>query len=125
MDISILMIFSRSSPRSPKSMERLMLRHMFSVFLLWYISKHKAYGYELIKRFDTEKGFRLTTASQLYPMLKGLLRQGLLTQEREMQGRRVRKLYRVTAEGKRALAEAKRCMRQNPLKLEFLREMIS
>jgi PadR family transcriptional regulator, regulatory protein PadR len=119
------MLIHPPSAKTRKEFEKLALRHMFSTFLLWFISKHKVHGYELIKRFEKEEGFRVTTASQLYPMLKSLLNQGLLAQEKEMHGLRARKIYRITPKGRALLSEARRCMHQNPLKLEFLREMVS
>ncbi len=119
------MIIHPHANRSRKAIEKMALRHIFSTFLLWYLSKGPVHGYELIKRLEKEEGFRVTSASQLYPMLKALTRQGLVSVEKQMQGRRVRKVYRVTKKGLAHLAEAKRCMRMNPLKLEFLREMVA
>jgi PadR family transcriptional regulator PadR len=119
------MIIHPASAKSRKAFEKLAMRHMFSTFLLWYISKGRMYGYELIKRLEDEEGLRVTTASQMYPMLKFLSKQGLVSQEKEMQGRRARKVYQITPKGRALLQEAKKCMHQNPLKLEFLREMVA
>ena len=119
------MIIPPPGMKGRKSFERMALRHMFSTFLLWYISRGRMHGYELIKRLEEEEGFRVITASQLYPMLKSLSKQGLVTQEREMQGRRARKVYRITQKGRVRLQEAKKCMRASPMKLEFLREMVA
>lgn len=110
--------------RGRKDFEKQMLKHMFSTFLLWYISKHKTYGYELMKKLEGEEGFRITGPGQLYPLLKEMTRNGLISQRRELQGRRARKMYSITADGKDALREAKRCMRENPLKRQFLLEMV-
>lgn len=115
---------SKGRPAGRRAFEKMVLRHMLSTFLLWYISKHKTYGYELIKRFDAEEKFRVVSASQLYPLLKSLMKEGLISQEKEMQGRRARKVYRITAAGKLKLAYAKKCMCESPLKREFLREMV-
>ncbi|MCI0504231.1 PadR family transcriptional regulator [Candidatus Micrarchaeota archaeon] len=111
--------------KNRKAFERMAMRHMFSAFLLWYISKGRVHGYELIKRLEKEEGFRVTTPSQLYPMLKSLMKQGFVSQEREMRGKRARKVYRITAKGRVLLQDVKKCMRKNPLKLEFLREMVA
>jgi DNA-binding PadR family transcriptional regulator len=107
-----------------RAFEKKAMRHMFSTFLLWYISKHKTHGYELIKRLDEEERFHVITASQLYPMLKSLLKQGLISQKKEMQGKRARKVYDITGAGRAILAQAKKCMCESPLKRQFLREMV-
>ncbi|MFH0885109.1 MAG: PadR family transcriptional regulator [Candidatus Micrarchaeota archaeon] len=116
------MAFSDAGNR--RAFEKRVMRHMFSTFLLWYISKHRTHGYELIKRLDEEEKFHVITASQLYPMLNSLLKQGLISQERVMQGKRVRKVYNITGAGRAALAQAKKCMCESPLKRQFLREMV-
>lgn len=113
-----------SGPEGRRAFEKMALRYMFSTFLLWYISKNRTYGYELIKRLDAEEKFRVVSASQMYPMLKSLTKQGLVSVEREMQGRRARKVYRITAAGRAALAKAKKCICVSPLKREFLKEMV-
>ncbi len=111
------------SPKNRKAFERHIVRHMFPTFLLWYISKHKAHGYGLIKQLESEEGFRVVTASQIYPVLKSLMKRGLISQELAMQGRRARKVYRITRKGAAALAQARECMCRSPLRREFLREM--
>ncbi len=100
-------------------------RYMFSSFLLWYISKRRMYGYELIKKIEDEEGFPALTASRLYPALKGMVRKGLISQTTEMQGRRAKKVYRITHAGRSALAETKRYIASKPLRRRFLREMSS
>lgn len=107
-----------------KSFHKQMMRHMLSTFLLWYISKHKTYGYELIKTMEAEEGFRVMTASQIYPILKDLTKRGLVSQDKEMQGRRARKVYHLTEKGRDALQSAKKHMRKSPLRREFLLEMV-
>ncbi|MEW6721903.1 MAG: PadR family transcriptional regulator [Candidatus Micrarchaeota archaeon] len=101
------------------------MRHMFSAFLLWYISKHRAHGYELIKRLEEEEGARVITASHLYPILKNMTRQGLIAQKREMRGRRARKVYHITPKGREALRGAKKCLHGKPLRRQFLRELVA
>jgi DNA-binding PadR family transcriptional regulator len=121
IDISFNML---TSPESRRTFDKRMMRHMFSTFLLWYISRNRTHGYELIKRLEKEEKFKVIGASQLYPMLKALMRQGLISQKREMQGKRARKVYHITQKGREALQAAKRCMCQSPLKRQFLREMV-
>ena len=107
-----------------KDFEKHMMRHMFSTFLLWFISKKQIHGYQMIKQLEEEEGFKIITASQLYPILKDLMKQGLIAQKKEMQGQRARKVYTITEKGKAALFDAKKCMCEKPLKRAFLREMV-
>lgn len=101
-----------------------MLRHMLSTFLLWFISKKPKHGYEIIKSLESEEGFRAMTASSLYPLLKELTSAGLISQRKEMHGRRARKTYHATEKGLEALRQARMMMRKKPLKRQFLLEMV-
>lgn len=55
--------------------------------------------------------YRLS-AGTLYPILHGLERQGYLRSTVTLTGGRTRRLYRVTREGRRALAEARRRVKE-------------
>jgi PadR family transcriptional regulator PadR len=99
-------------------------RYMFSSFLLWYISKHDMYGYELIKKIEQEEGFPALTASRLYPVLKGMMRRGLISRKTQMQGNRAKKVYTITAAGRAALADTKKYVAGKPLRRQFLRELV-
>jgi DNA-binding PadR family transcriptional regulator len=102
-----------------------MARHMFSAFLLWYFSKHEGHGYELLKKIEAEEGgLKVITASQLYPLLKDMTKQGLLRQTKAMQGKRARKIYQLTDKGREALRDIRRKMHAKPLRRQFLREMV-
>jgi DNA-binding PadR family transcriptional regulator len=107
-----------------REFEKQMMRHMLSTFLLWFISKKPTHGYEIIKSLEGEEGFRVMTASQLYPLLKELTKAGLIFQQKEMQGKRARKTYHVTEKGLEALRAARKMMQQKPLKRQFLKEMV-
>jgi len=96
---------------------------MLSTFLLWMISKKPMHGYELIKKIEEDGGFKVVTASRLYPILKSLTKNGLIVRENELNGRRVRKVYHITGKGQLALKNIKRCMLESELKRKFLREM--
>lgn len=56
------------------------------------------YGYNLIGTME-EKGIKLE-ANTLYPLMRRLEAQGLLTSEWETGGAKPRKYYRITEEGK-------------------------
>ncbi|MEW6035784.1 MAG: PadR family transcriptional regulator [Candidatus Micrarchaeota archaeon] len=112
-------------PASRRGFEKQMMRYLFSTFMLWLISKGPIHGYEILKRIEGERGMRMLAPSQIYPVLKNLTRMGLVTAERKMHGRRVRKVYHITGKGKEALREARRCVFQSSLKRQFLREMVA
>jgi PadR family transcriptional regulator, regulatory protein PadR len=61
----------------------------------------KMYGYEITQRVkDLSVGTILLTEGALYPTLHRMEKQGLLKTETVMVGKRVRKYYRLTPEGK-------------------------
>ena len=61
----------------------------------------KRYGYDLISRLD-EKGLEIEQGT-LYPLLRRLEDQGLLTSEWNVEGSRPRRYYLLSADGKRML----------------------
>ena len=66
------------------------------------------HGYELRKRLNSTMGaFRAFSYGSLYPCLKGLLADGLVTEQAELPvptGKRSRIVYQLTAEGKEHFA---------------------
>lgn len=87
--------------------------------VLGLLHESPMHGYELRKRLNTLLGmFRAFSYGSLYPCLKQLLTQGLITEDRPeepnvplaLQSRRSKIVYKLTAEGKeqlqRLLAEA-------------------
>jgi len=59
------------------------------------------YGYDLISRLD-EKGLEIEQGT-LYPLLRRLEDQGLLTSEWNVEGSRPRRYYRLSPEGRSVL----------------------
>lgn len=100
-------------------------KYMFTTFLLWYISKRSMHGYELIKKIEEEEGFPALTASRLYPVLKGMMRKGLISQTTSMHGKRAKKVYHITPAGRAAFAETKKYIAGKPLRRQFLRELVA
>ena len=115
---------STGAAKACEDFENQARRYMFSSFLLWYISKHRMYGSELIKKIEEEEGFPALTASRLYPALKRMMREGLITRRTQMQGNREKKVYTITPAGRSALAETKRYVAGKPLRRQFLRELV-
>ena len=78
----------------------------------------KTYGYEITQRVkELSGGSILVTEGALYPTLHRLESEGLLTTEKVMIGKRVRKYYMLTSEGKSEVKE-----RVNDL-VEFMKTM--
>ncbi|HSU90072.1 MAG TPA: PadR family transcriptional regulator, partial [Sporolactobacillaceae bacterium] len=69
--------------------------------ILGFLKDAEATGYDLKNRFRDPVGFfyRVSDGS-IYPALKTLARDGLVTLRSERQGRRTRKVYAITARGR-------------------------
>lgn len=65
--------------------------------------EEKRYGYDLISRLD-EKGLEIEQGT-LYPLLRRLEEQGLLTSEWNVEGSRPRRYYVLSQQGKEMLEE--------------------
>ena len=117
-------------PKGKKNLEKQIMRHMLSTFLLWLINKEATHGYSLIKKMEGEqdagdRAMKLVSASQLYPLLAQMMDDGLIAQKKVYQGKRIRKIYHITAKGTAALIVAKQKMCRNRLRRQFLREMVN
>src|SRR5215475_5686992 len=69
--------------------------------ILGFLMDSEATGYDLKRRFRDPVGFfyRVSDGS-LYPALKKLARDGLVTVRGERHGRRARKVYAITEQGR-------------------------
>jgi len=69
--------------------------------ILGFLMEAEATGYDLKNRFQDPVGFfyRVSDGS-IYPALKKLAHDGLVTLRTERQGRRTRKVYAITAKGR-------------------------
>lgn len=63
------------------------------------------FGFEMIQELQRH-GYNLS-AGTIYPLLHGMERRGLLRSQAESDGRRIRRFYRATEAGQRALSDAK------------------
>jgi DNA-binding PadR family transcriptional regulator len=68
------------------------------------------YGLGMIEELGRH-GYRLSPGT-MYPILHGLERKGYLKSSVEREGKRVRRLYRATAKGRRALETTKGRVRE-------------
>ena len=98
------------------------MRKRMYLFILWLISKKQTHGYGLIKELR-DGGFAAASAARLYPLLNMMLKDGLISQREEKQGRRVKKVYMLTAKGFATLKEGKKMFKG--IMVKFLKEMIS
>jgi DNA-binding PadR family transcriptional regulator len=72
--------------------------------LLALLAEGEAHGYELLKRFNDRLGpFWQPNIGQVYQLLHELERRGLATRRDETIGTRLRRLFRLTTRGERAL----------------------
>ena len=72
--------------------------------LLALLGEGEAHGYELLKRFNDRVGpFWHPNIGQVYQLLHELERRGLVARRDEESGTRLRRIFRLTARGERAL----------------------
>jgi len=77
-----------------------MWNHKLRILILHHLAHGAHSGYQLIKEIKEETGWKPSYGS-IYPLLDTLLKEGLVTSR--VDGRR--KLYTLTAKGKKSLAE--------------------
>lgn len=84
-----------------------LLKGTLQTIVLKVLKDHgKMYGYEITQRVkDLSDGRIVLTEGALYPTLHRLEADGLLKTETVMMGKRVRKYYTLTAEGKSLVKE--------------------
>lgn len=84
-----------------------LLKGTLQTIVLKVLKDHgKMYGYEITQRVkDLSDGRIMLTEGALYPTLHRLEADGLLKTETVMMGKRVRKYYTLTAEGKSLVKE--------------------
>jgi DNA-binding PadR family transcriptional regulator len=123
MDISDIMNGAHDRPHLAKSIERV-ARVKFSIFLLWLISKKAVHGYDIIKALKSEPAMSEMAASRIYPILAELSGRGLISCRRVMQGKRAKKLYRLTPQGRSRLGQAKTYIRSNRMMVAFMEDML-
>ncbi len=89
-------------------------RDLYSGLIRLHVLHHAAerpiYGGWMIEELR-EHGYRISPGT-LYPMLHGLTRKGYLKMRPEGPGKRARRLYTITPQGRAALADAKGKVRE-------------
>jgi PadR family transcriptional regulator PadR len=86
--------------------DRELMRGAGPVAVLKLLERREMYGYELVEALEQRTdGVLAMGQSTLYPLLYNLEGKGLVASRWDESGARGRKYYRLTAEGKRKLAE--------------------
>lgn len=83
---------------------------LIRLHVLHHAAQKPIYGQWMIEEL-AEHGYTIS-AGTLYPMLQALVRKGYLTVRSDGPGRRARRYYRITASGRRALAESRQKVRE-------------
>jgi transcriptional regulator len=86
--------------------ERELKRGSAALLVLALLERQSRHGYEIGKQIETQSGGAIAfNMASLYPLLYRLERRGWIAGEwREKAGARRRRFYRLTPEGRRALA---------------------
>lgn len=83
---------------------------LIRLHILHHAAKEKVFGLAMIEEL-ARHGYRLSPGT-LYPILHDLEERGYLRASEKRVGRSVRRLYRATPAGRRALAKAKDKVRE-------------
>lgn len=79
---------------------------LIRLHVLHHACERPVYGLWIIEELGRH-GYKLSPGT-LYPVLHTLERRGLLRSEKHRNGRHIRRLYRVTPAGRRAMKDARR-----------------
>ena len=83
---------------------------LIRLHILHHAAKEPIFGLGIIEELR-HHGYEIS-AGTLYPMLHGLEKKGYLTSRHERTGRRDRRVYEITAQGRVALTDAKAKVRE-------------
>jgi DNA-binding PadR family transcriptional regulator len=85
--------------------DRFLYAGLIRLHVLHHATKEPVYGLAMIEELGRH-GYKLS-AGTLYPILHGLEERGYLVSSEERVGNSIRRVYRATTAGKKALAAAK------------------
>ncbi len=83
---------------------------MIRLHILHHAEREAIFGAGMAEEL-ARHGYRISPGT-LYPILHGLEKRGYLKSEEERSGRSIRRLYKITASGRRALKTAKLRVRE-------------
>lgn len=98
------------------SADRDLYSGLIRLHVLHHAVKEPIYGLGMMEELERH-GYRISPGS-LYPLMHGLCERGYLRVSEQRDGKSLRKLYRATPKGRRALEAAKRKVR------ELFRELV-
>jgi PadR family transcriptional regulator, regulatory protein PadR len=87
-----------------------LLAGLIRLHILHHAAESEIYGFWIIEEL-ARHGYRLSPGT-LYPMLHAMERKGYLRSRKKRAGRSIRRLYRATALGEKALRVAKGKLRE-------------
>ena len=76
------------------------IRNLLDIQLLRLIHKEPTWGYLIAKQAEAKLGIKLRHGA-LYPLLKGMEREGFIVSKRQRYRGRTRKIYSITREGEK------------------------
>ena len=85
--------------------DRYLYSGLIRLHVLYHACKEPIFGAQISEELSRH-GYKLSTGT-LYPMLDGLERRGYLRSSRERDGKTVRRIYKATPLGRRALKGAR------------------
>lgn len=74
-------------------------KNLLDIQILHIINKQPTWGYKIKKQIEATSGLKIRHGA-LYPLLKKLEEKGLITSQKQQQGKRTRKIYTTTQKGK-------------------------
>jgi DNA-binding PadR family transcriptional regulator len=74
-------------------------KNLLDIQILALISKEPTWGYKIKKQIEAFSGLKIRHGA-LYPLLKKLEDKGLITSQKQQQGKRTKKMYTLTQKGK-------------------------
>ena len=74
-------------------------KNLLDIQILALINKEPAWGYKIKKQIEAFSGLKIRHGA-LYPLLRKLEHKGLITSQKQQQGKRTRKTYMLTEKGK-------------------------
>jgi|UniRef100_A0A7C5UT45 PadR family transcriptional regulator PadR len=77
-------------------------KNLLDIQILTLINKQPTWGYKIKKQIEATSGLKIRHGA-LYPLLKKLESRGLITSQKQQQGKRTRKIYMITEVGREYL----------------------
>jgi len=74
-------------------------KNLLDIQILHLINKEPTWGYKIKKQIEAVSGLKIRHGA-LYPLLRKLENKGLITSQKQLQGKRTRKVYAITDKGK-------------------------